>query len=108
GSSAELAAAYSYVAPISVTSISPTAVDLTGGTVHVTGSGWTRGIAIRVAGVVEGVSNYTSTGFDVYVPAGLTATLDLELDEPGVAPLILHNAIGRHDLKPPQIVSWAP
>src|SRR5262249_2241508 len=71
-------------------------------------SGWTRGIQIRVSGVTEGVLNYSSTGFDVHVPGGIAAVLDLELDEPGLAPLVIPHAITRKDLQPPNVVSWAP
>ncbi|MBS2024357.1 MAG: IPT/TIG domain-containing protein, partial [Deltaproteobacteria bacterium] len=108
GDTLEVPHGFVYVAPLSFVSATPPTVDLLGDTVHITGTGFTRGMSVLLAGATTTPHALGPSGFDLDVPAGPAGPLDLELDQSGAAPVFAHAAITRRDQRPPDVVSWTP
>ncbi len=125
---ADVPGGFVYVAPLALSTIAPTVVGLPGGTVKVTGTGFTRGLVAKLWRVVDGQPpppldqvvpaetrslslGAASQTFDLVVkPAFTSAYLGLAIEQPGAAPLIVERALVQKDLDPPQVkgFDWSP
>ncbi len=108
GDEVDLPGGFAYVAPLAVTSVSPAVLDVSGGWIRVTGTGFTRGLAVQLGGVPAQVQSINPTWFEALVPAGAPGPVALDLAQPGAAPLHLAAAVARADRTPPTVVRWEP
>ncbi|MET0405376.1 MAG: Ig-like domain-containing protein, partial [Cystobacter sp.] len=97
-----------YVAPLSLSRVTPSRVDLSGGTVTVEGSGFNRGLVARLGGLVASTSDFTPTRFKLRVPPGPDGWLELEVTQAGSPPVVLAQAVLRADSDPPRVTAWDP
>jgi hypothetical protein len=99
---------YVYVAPVTVSSVSPSTIDLSGGWVSIAGTGFTRGIVVTFDHALVPVRTVTPIHVEAQVPAGVPGYVELELAQPGTPTLSVPNAVRRADLTPPVVVRWEP
>ncbi|WP_415835183.1 IPT/TIG domain-containing protein, partial [Corallococcus soli] len=97
-----------YVAPLSFASVTPRAVDVAGGTVRISGTGFHRGLEVRFDGEKADTQNLTATSVDARVPAGDERHLTLTLSQPGAVPEVVAQAVYRGDVRAPLIERVEP
>ncbi|WP_211485165.1 IPT/TIG domain-containing protein [Corallococcus exiguus] len=108
GVEAVAASRFLYVAPLSFASVTPRAVDLAGGTVSITGTGFHRGLEVRFDGVKAFTQNLTASRVDALVPAGDERHLTLTLSQPGATPVVVAQAVYRGDVRAPVVERVEP
>jgi hypothetical protein len=108
GAPVDVPGGFVYVAPLTLSRVTPSRVDLNGGLVMVEGSGFNRGLTARVGGLVAPASDFTPTSFKVNVPGGPAGWLDLEVTQAGTPPVTLTHAVLRADSVPPVVTAWEP
>ncbi|MHB8874563.1 MAG: Ig-like domain-containing protein, partial [Myxococcaceae bacterium] len=108
GDGADLSGGFVYIAPLTLTQVIPAAVDLSGGWVKLSGTGFTRGLGVSFDGVPAITRNFVGSTIEALVPGGAAGPVTLGLTQAGAAPLVAPGAVTRRDLTPPVVVAWSP
>ncbi|GEL71664.1 hypothetical protein MVI01_34480 [Myxococcus virescens] len=103
GASAVAASPFVYVAPMSFVDVSPRAVDVEGGWVHISGTGFHRGLEVRFDGSRAVTEDNLATSVRAFVPKGDIRHLALTLSQPGAEPLQIPKAVYRGDVRAPEV-----
>ncbi|WP_141327312.1 IPT/TIG domain-containing protein [Myxococcus sp. AB025B] len=100
--SAEVAGGFIYTAPLSVSEVAPSKIDLAGQWVSLLGAGFTRGLEVRFTehGAPAQTRNVTTGRVDVLVPPGPEGWVTLFATQPGGS-VSLPQALRRGDVKAP-------
>lgn len=108
GAAFEVPTGFSFIAPLAITGVTPSVVPEQGALVAITGSGFTRGLTIRLGGALVVPQAFSPTSVQVVVPAGPSGDVAVELSSAGAAPVTRTGVLRRADSLAPALVALSP
>ena len=108
GTTSRVPGGFSYIAPLQLVGVTPSLLSETGGLVTLSGSGFTRGLVLRLDGTPTALSSFSPTALSFVVPPGPTGFITVRVEQPGTTGAELVGVLRRADQSPPVLVRLEP